>query len=107
MNKTLKNLSEIIAQANDAFEARYKNIGTVLGILDQALRKQGIKADAITINCIALNRKIVFLIHDHKPTFVDIALGNKEGDIHSSSTHDLNTVSVTMIVEMMENNFVQ
>ncbi|HDY84822.1 hypothetical protein LCGC14_1500720 [marine sediment metagenome] len=107
MNKTLKNLSELIAQANDIFDARYKNIGTVLGILDQALRKQGIKADAVTINCIALNKKIVFLIYDDKPELVDIALGNKEGDIHSSSAHPLKTISATMIVEIMETNFLQ
>jgi hypothetical protein len=82
-----------------------KNIDTILGIIDQALRKQGINADAVTIDCIRLNKKIVFLIHDDKPEIVDIALGNKDGDIHSSSAHELNTLSVAVIVALMETNF--
>tara|TARA_R110002050_G_scaffold9504_1_gene32946 strand:- start:90235 stop:90558 length:324 start_codon:yes stop_codon:yes gene_type:complete len=105
MNNTLKKLSEIIAEANDVFEARHKTIGTILGILDQALRKQGINADAVTVDCIPLNKKIVFLLHDDKPESVNIALGNKEGEIHSSSAVDLNTVSVARVVSIMEDNF--
>jgi hypothetical protein len=107
MDSTLKKLSEMIAQANDMFDARHKNIGTILGILDQALRKQGINADAVTIDCIVLNKKIVFLMHDDKPETVDIALGNKDGDIHSSTTYDLNTLSVAMVVDIMKDNFLQ
>ena len=83
MNNTLKKLSEIVAEGNDVFDARHQSIDTILGIMDQALRKQGINADAVTIDCIPLNKKIVFLIHDDKPEIVDIALGNKEGNIQS------------------------
>jgi len=107
MNSTLKKLSEIIAEANDVFEARHKTIGTILGIMDQALRKQGINADAVTVDCIPLNKKIVFLLHDDKPESVDIALGNKEGDIQFSSEYDLNALSVATIVDIMEANFLQ
>lgn len=105
MNNTLKKLSEIVAEANDAFDAHHQSIDTILGIMDQALRKQGINADAVTIDCIPLNKKIVFLIHDDKPKIVDIALGNKEGDIQSSSAYDLNSLSVAMVVGIMEDNF--
>tara|TARA_R110001606_G_scaffold399310_1_gene584727 strand:+ start:52185 stop:52505 length:321 start_codon:yes stop_codon:yes gene_type:complete len=105
MNNTLKKLSEIVAEANDVFDAHHQSIDTILGIMDQALRKQGINADAITIDCIPLNKKIVFLIHDDKPKIVDIALGNKEGNIQSSSAYDLNSLSVAMVVGIMEDNF--
>lgn len=107
MNSTLKKLSEIVAEANDVFDARHRSIDTILGIMDQALRKQGINADAVTVDCIPLNKKIVFLMHDEKPDTVDIALGNKEGDIQSSSVYDLNKVSVAMVIGIMENNFLQ
>lgn len=107
MNSTLKKLSEIIAEANDVFDARHKSVDTILGIMDEALRKQGINADAVTVDCILLNKKIVFLMHDEKPGTVDIALGNKEGDIQSSSAYDFSKVSVAMVIGIMEDNFLQ
>ena len=62
------------------------------------------KADAITIDCIALDKKI--LIHDDKPDVVNIALGNKEGDIYSSSEYELVKIPETVIVGIMEVNFI-
>ncbi|WP_114324836.1 hypothetical protein [Candidatus Colwellia aromaticivorans] len=106
MKNTLKNLSEIVAKANDMFYSKFDNIDTVIGIMDKNLRNQGIKADAITIDCIALDKKIVFLIHDDKPNVISIALGNKNGDIHSSSEYALNEISETVIVDIMAVNFI-
>ena len=106
MKSKLKNLSEIIARANDLFYKKHNNIHILMGIMDKALRNQGMKADAVTIDCIAQDKRIVILIHDHKPDLVDIALGNKEGDIFSSSEYELNKISEAFIVEMMEANFV-
>lgn len=51
-------------------------------MMDKTLRNQGMKAEAITIDCIALDKKIVILIHDDKPDVVCIALGNKEGELY-------------------------
>ncbi|MDO7597487.1 MAG: hypothetical protein MUQ51_04085 [Pseudomonadota bacterium] len=107
MNTTLKKLSETIAEANDVFDARYKDVDTMLGIMDQALRKQGIKANAVTLDCLRLNKKIVFLLHDDKPDIVDIAFGNKEGDIESTSEQDLNKMTVAKVIRIMEDNFLQ
>jgi AmiR/NasT family two-component response regulator len=77
-----------------------------MGIMDKNLRNQGIKADAITIDCIALDKKIVILIHDDKPDVVSIALGNKDGDIHSSSQYLISEISETVIVDIMQVNFI-
>lgn len=106
MKNTLKKLSETVAQANDQLYARHSTIDTIMGIMDEALRKQGIEADAVTVDCIPVNKKIVFLLHDQKPDYVDIALGNKAGEIHSSSEYELNTLSVLMIVKIMEKHFI-
>ncbi|PKG81690.1 hypothetical protein CXF85_17095 [Colwellia sp. 75C3] len=105
MKETLKELSEIVAQANDIFFERHKNVDTLMGIMDKTLRKQGMNADAITIDCIAINKKIVLVLHDSKPDLVDIALGDKAGDVHSSSEHVLKDVSISQIITMMEENF--
>jgi len=106
MKRKLQNLSEIVARANDVFYSKFDNIDTLMGIMDKTLRNQGIKADAITIDCIALDKKIVLLLHDDKPDVVDIALGNKEGDIYSSSEYELVKISETVIVGIMEENFI-
>ncbi len=106
MNSKLQNLSEIVARANDVFYSKFDNIDTLMGIVDKTLRNQGMKADAITIDCIALDKKIVILIHDDKPDVVNIALGNKEGDIYSSSEYELVKISEAVIVEIMEVNFI-
>ena len=96
----------MVAKANDAFYSKFGDINTLMGIMDKTLRKQGLKADAITIDCIALNKKIVILLHDDKPDVVEIALGNKEGDIYSSSEYELAQLSEASLAEIMEANFI-
>ena len=88
------------------FYSKFDNIDTLMGIMDKTLRNQGMKADAITIDCIALDKKIVILIHDDKPDVVSIAMGNKEGDIYSSSEYELVKISEAFIVGIMEANFI-
>jgi hypothetical protein len=52
------------------------------------------------------HKKIVTLIHDDKPDVVNIALGNKDGDIYSSSEYELVKKPETIIVVIMEANFI-
>ncbi|WP_019027428.1 hypothetical protein [Colwellia piezophila] len=106
MKESLSNLSEIVAKANDLFFERNKNVDTLMGIMDKTLRKQGMSADAITIDCISMNKKIVLVLHDSKPELVDIAFGDKAGVIHSSTELVLKELSINQIVEMMEENFI-
>ena len=106
MKSTLKNLSEIVAKANDVFYSKNNNIDTIMGIMDKTLRNQGMNADAITIDCISRNKKIVILIHDDKPNVANITLGNKSGDIDSSSEYLISEISETVIVDIMEVNFI-
>jgi len=106
MKSTLKSLSEIVAKANDVFYSKYNNIETIMGIMDKTLRNQGMNADAITIDCISLDKKIVILIHDDKPDVANITFGNKSGDIDSSSEYLIREISETVIIDIMEVNFI-
>lgn len=105
MNTTLKNVSETVAKANDLFVGKFDKIDTIMGIMDKTLRKQGMKADAITIDCIILNKKIVVVLHDEKPGLVDVALGNKAGDIHSSTEYKISDLTAELMLEIIEVNF--
>ena len=106
MKEPLKTLSETIAEANDLFYEKNKSIDTVIGIMDKTLRQQGMSADAVSVECVPLNKKIVFLVHDDHPQLVNIAFGNKTGDISESAQHALNDLSVSDIVEFMLDYFV-
>lgn len=105
MNETLKQVSEIVAQANDSFYQRNKNVDTLMGIMDKTLRKQGLPADAVTIDCAMLDKKIVFLLHDGKPNIVNITSGNKAGDIYASKEQPLKQVSVASVLALLEAEF--
>lgn len=106
MKSVLKDLSEVAARANDLFYNKHSHVDTVMGIMDKGLRNQGIKADAITIDCLVLNKKIVILLHDDKPKVASIALGNKEGDIFSSTEYLLTDISEEVLVRVMQENFI-
>lgn len=106
MKNKLKSLSEMVANASDQFYSKFDSVDTLMGIMDKTLRNQGIAADAITIDCISQNKKIVLLIHDAKPDVVEIALGNKAGDIYSSSEYACNELSADIIVGIMTTNFI-
>ena len=106
MTPILKNLSEIVACANDALYAQHQNVSTVMGIIDQSLRKQGLAADAITVDCLALDRKIVIFIRDDRPDSVDVALGNRAGDIHACVSHPTEQLTEAFMLQLMRDKFV-
>ena len=106
MKPKLKQLSEIIAEANDAFFVIHDHINTVVGIMDKSLRKQGMNADAVSIDCLSSKEKLVFVLHDIKPIMVDIALGNHEGDITSSYEYVLTDITVDWVVTLMKDHFI-
>ncbi len=104
MKEPLKTVSEIVAQANDLFSEK-SSVDTIVGIMDKKLRQQGMNTDAITIDCLTQDKKIVLLMHDEKPDKVSIDLGNQAGDIISSSDYELSKLSIAYVVEIMEVNF--
>jgi len=105
MRETLKTVSEVIAKANDTFYSKHTKVDTLIGIIDKALRNQGMNADAVTIDAPTLDKKIVYLLHDEKPNTVDVAFGNKDGDINASSVIELSNVTQESVLQMMELNF--
>jgi hypothetical protein len=107
MHDKLKQVSEIIAKANDSFYERNKKTDTLMGIMDKVLRKQGMPADAITIDCLKIDKKIVFLLHDAKPNTINIALGNKAGEIDSSYDVELSQLCEESALALMEDAFLK
>lgn len=106
MKEPLKQVSEIVAKANDLFYQKHTDVNTIIGIIDKALRQQGMNTDAVTIDCIAQDKKLVLLMHDERPDTIDLAFGNKAGDIFASSHLDMQKLSVEQMLDLLESNFV-
>jgi len=106
MSQRLKSVSEIVAKANDRLYAKHSDIDTLMGMMDSVLRKQGIAADAVTVDCVVRDKKLVFLLHDEAPDLITVALGNKEGDIHSSSEYALDSLTEDVVLQLMEMHFI-
>ncbi|KKO50167.1 hypothetical protein VT06_01510 [Arsukibacterium sp. MJ3] len=105
MKAALKSLSELVAKANDAFYAKHQQADTLMGIMDNTLRQQGLPADAVTLDWVALDKKMVFLLHDDAPGMVSIAMGNKAGDIYASAEHNMATLTEATVVSLLETHF--
>jgi hypothetical protein len=106
MKPSLTRISEVVAKANDQFDTGHHSVDTVLGIIDKTLRKQGLNADAVSIDCIPLKKKIIFLLHDDIPDKVSITLGSKSGEIFSTSDCLLAEITVAKVQDLMEEFFV-
>ena len=106
MKPSLKNLSEIVARAHDLLYNKFENIDTIMGIIDKSLRNQGIQADAVTVDCVSVDKKLLILLHDDKPNAVTIVSGNKAGDVYSKSEYAMSDISEEFFVEIMEKNFI-
>lgn len=106
MREKLKQVSEVVATANDKFFEQYTQVDTLVGIIDKALRKQGMEADAVTIDAPVLDKKIVFLLHDAKAETIDCAIGNVQGDIHSSVVISMDAFNCQYVIDLMTSTFI-
>lgn len=103
MKPTTKSLYEISAMANDALIDKFENAHTSLGLMDKVLRKKGIPADAVTIDNIDNNIRVILAILDHQPEVVGIGVGNtKIDDINFLSQQPLNSLTVNDVLIVLE-----
>lgn len=107
MHAKYKAISEMMARANDRFCEKHTSMDIVLGIIDKALRRQGMQADALSFDCVPLKKKMVFLLHDDKALTIDIALGNAQGEIFSSFQQQIELLSEQYFFDLMEEYFIQ
>jgi hypothetical protein len=68
-NPALLSLSDIVSQAHAKIQQDYENINPVIGVI-QGMRKVGIPADAITIDCLVSNKRVLIILHDNHPEII-------------------------------------
>jgi hypothetical protein len=76
-NPALLSLSDIASQAHEKIQLDFENINPVISVM-QGMRKSGIPADVLTIDCLVSNKRILVVLHDLHPdimryqfTFID------------------------------------
>lgn len=76
-NPALLSLSEIASEAHAKIQQDFADINPVIGVM-QGMRKMGIPADVLTIDCLVTNKRILVILHDAHPgimryqnTFID------------------------------------
>ena len=107
MKATTKSLYEIAAMANDALIEKYPSKHTTVGLMDKVLRGKGILADAVTVDNIDNNIRVILLILDHQPEMVGIGVGSTlADDIQVLSQLDLKALTVNDVVAILDKHLI-
>jgi hypothetical protein len=69
INEALKALSDIATKAHAKIQQDFANIDPIVGV-SRSMRKKGIPADAMTIDCLKTNKRIIIILHDLEPEII-------------------------------------
>jgi len=62
-------LSDIATETHSLIQRDFKEINPVVGV-SRSMRAQGIPADAMTIDCLKTDKRIILILHDDNPSAV-------------------------------------
>ncbi len=68
-NPALLSLSDIASQAHEKIQQDFDDINPVMGVM-QGMRKMGIPADVLTIDCLVSKKRILVVLHDEFPDII-------------------------------------
>ena len=75
----LELLSDRLTNAHTRIQQDHADINPVVGV-NRQMRDSGIPADAITIDCLKTNRRILIILHDQAPDLVRFQFGQRDAD---------------------------
>ena len=80
-DKLLFALSDIATDAHTRIQQDFKDIDPIVG-LNRSMRKSGIPADAMTIDCLKTGKRIIIILHDEQPDIIryQFSFKNKDPD---------------------------
>lgn len=77
--KQLEQLSSAAEEAHTNIQKDFADINPVIGI-STGMRKVGIPADAMTIDCLKTGKRIIIIIHDKQPDSLQYQFSYKAQD---------------------------
>ena len=80
-DKLLFTLSDIATDAHTRIQQDFKDIDPIVGV-NRSMRKSGIPADAMTIDCLKTGKRIILILHDQQPDIIryQFSFKNKDPD---------------------------
>lgn len=83
LSKELERLWEQACEAHAAIQRDFAEIDPLLGV-SQNMRKQGIPADVLTIDCLRTRRRIIIVLHDQQLDSISFQFASMDADPESS-----------------------
>lgn len=78
-NTPLANTYELIAEAHAKIQQDFSHIDPIVSVNTQ-MRKRGVPADAVTIDCLKSGKRILLIFHDEQPELVSYQFCFKDND---------------------------
>ncbi|WP_415903498.1 hypothetical protein ACMXYR_07230 [Neptuniibacter sp. QD29_5] len=79
LSKQLELLWEQASEAHTAIQRDFSDIDPLIGV-SQNMRKQGIPADVMTIDCLRTRKRIIIILHDQQPDIVSYQFAGMDSD---------------------------
>ncbi|UXD87665.1 hypothetical protein [Thalassolituus hydrocarboniclasticus] len=68
-NPALLSLSEVASEAHARIQQDFAEINPVIGVM-QGMRRMGIPADVMSIDCLQTRKRILIVLHDDHPELI-------------------------------------
>ena len=66
----LSTLCDIATEAHTCIQKEYKDINPIVGV-NQGMRKSGVPADVMTIDCLRTKKRIILVLHDQQKDIIN------------------------------------
>ena len=105
LTPALKMLADIATKTHTRIQRDFPNIDPVVGI-NQGMRSNGIPADAMTIDCLKTNRRIIIILHDDQPELIHYQFAFRDKDpFEKFEEIPINTVTTQLMYDWIEKYF--
>jgi hypothetical protein len=103
--KAIVGIYELITQAHANIQKNYSDIDPVVSVNTQ-MRKKGVPADVMTIDCLKTGKRILLIFHDEQADVVSYQFCFKDKDPHDEfESIDLKQVTSQQLYDWMVFNF--
>lgn len=104
---TLDSVADTAVAASDTFKARYPEARTSVGVISSTVRKMGVNADAVNIDCLHSGQRLVLIVLDQNPEMVGIGIGQKDtiGNYQLIKQVSRTELAVSDVLQVLEARF--
>ena len=75
----LEILCDITTEAHTRIQQDFQDINPIVGV-SKNMRKNGVPADAMTIDCLKTGKRIIIVLHDHNPDIINYQFSFRDKD---------------------------